>query len=268
MHTIIHINTEQEMNPLITVVTVVKNDEKNIEKTLLSVLSQDYPLLEYIIIDGGSTDQTLSIVKKYSDKITSIISEPDLNIFDAMNKGILHATGEWINFMNSGDRFVNNSILTEIFSFNRENADLIYGNSIIEFDNGKTRYLKVQNNREFWKRYINHQSILTQTHLLKDNPFIIKYDLCSDFDFLINMHQQNKRFCYLAFPVSVRSSGGRSDLNRIKSHIQKGVILKNRNISNIKQYKIYSYIFFQIILESMKGIAKPLYIRMLTEPRH
>ena len=179
------------MDTKVTIVTVVRNDEAKIEKTILSILSQDYPFLEYIIIDGGSTDQTLGIIQKYSDRITHIISEPDRNIFDAMNKGALLATGEWINFMNSGDRFANNSVLSEIFTTDKSAVDIIYGNSIIEFKNGKTRLLNVNNELAFWKRYINHQSIFSKMQLIKNRPFNLKYDICSDFDFLINMYHLN-----------------------------------------------------------------------------
>lgn len=261
LHIIILTNTDQDMDPRVTIVTVVRNDEKNIEKTILSVLSQDYPLLEYIIVDGGSTDHTDSIIQKYTDRINRIISEPDQNLFDAMNKGVQHATGEWINFMNSGDRFVSNKVISEIFSSDRKLVDLIYGNSIIEFQNGKTRLLLVNKEQIFWKRYINHQSIFTKTQLLKDRPFNITYDLCSDFDFLINMYHQNKNMLTLEYPVSVRSSGGRSDKNRIRSHIQKAHILINLQSKGIVRFQVFTFIFYQIFMECIKSVVKFLLFR-------
>jgi glycosyltransferase involved in cell wall biosynthesis len=250
------------MNPLITIITVVRNDEKNIEKTILNILSQNYPSLEYIIIDGGSTDQTLSIIQKYSTKISRIISEPDRNIFDAMNKGVLYATGEWICFMNSGDRFANSRVISEIFSTDRSRFDLMYGNSIIEFQNAKTRLLNVNNKQVFWKRYINHQSIFTKTQLLKDRPFNKTYDLCSDFDFLMNMHQLNKNILQLDYPVSIRSAGGKSDKNRIRSHIQKAGILINLNSKRISRLHVLAYIVYQIIMDCIKSIIKFLLFRI------
>jgi glycosyltransferase involved in cell wall biosynthesis len=249
------------MDPKITVITVVRNDEKNIEKTILSILSQDYLSVEYIIIDGESTDQTGNIIQKYSDRITRILREPDQNMFDAMNKGVELATGKWINFMNSGDSFANSSIISEIFSTDKTAVDLIYGNSIIEFLNGKTRLLKVNNKQVFWKRYINHQSIFTKTQLLKDSPFNITYDLCSDFDFLIHLYHSNKNILSLEHTVSVRSSGGRSDMNRIRSHLQKASILINLNSREISRFQIFVYIFYQIFMESIKSIVKFLLFR-------
>lgn len=92
-------------NPLISVVTVSYNAADTIEQTILSVINQNFTDYEYIIVDGGSTDSTLDIIKKYQDKITLWVSEPDRGIYDAMNKGIRFAKGEWINFMNAGDSF-------------------------------------------------------------------------------------------------------------------------------------------------------------------
>ena len=98
--------------PLISIITVIYNDGKKLEETILSILSQTYDNLEFIIIDGSSTDETIDIIKKYEDKIDYWISEKDSGIFDAMNKGILAAKGDYINFMNAGDFFITN------FTFN------------------------------------------------------------------------------------------------------------------------------------------------------
>ena len=95
---------------LISVITVCYNAENNLERTILSVLNQTYSNIEYIIIDGGSTDGTIDLIKKYADKITYWQSETDKGIYDAMNKGIQKATGEWINFMNAGDLFSSTTI--------------------------------------------------------------------------------------------------------------------------------------------------------------
>lgn len=103
------------MKLLISVVTVCYNAADTIEKTMLSVLNQTYHDIEYIIIDGGSTDGTVEIIRKYADRIAYWVSEPDKGIYDAMNKGIKVATGEWINFMNAGDEFVDEGVIEKLF---------------------------------------------------------------------------------------------------------------------------------------------------------
>jgi glycosyltransferase involved in cell wall biosynthesis len=117
----------QIKKPLLSVVTVVYNGQAFIEHTIQSVLQQEFSDFEYIIIDGGSTDETINIIKKYEDKIDYWISEPDNGIYDAMNKAVKIAKGQWLNFLNAGDRFVNNSVLKESFAQKiSDKIDLIY----------------------------------------------------------------------------------------------------------------------------------------------
>jgi glycosyltransferase involved in cell wall biosynthesis len=103
--------------PNLTIITVCFNDADQLEKTILSVINQTYSNYEYVIIDGASTDGTANIIKKYSDKINVWVSEPDNGIYDAMNKGLDKAKGEWVNFMNAGDTFASNTVLADVFSF-------------------------------------------------------------------------------------------------------------------------------------------------------
>lgn len=129
--------------PKISVVTVCFNAASILERTILSVLNQAYNNIEYIIIDGSSTDGSVDIIKKYSDRIAYWVSEPDKGIYDAMNKGIKVATGEWINFMNAGDTFCNENVLSAIFnSYKYEDVDVIYGNSILIDDIGQSKLIE------------------------------------------------------------------------------------------------------------------------------
>jgi glycosyltransferase involved in cell wall biosynthesis len=103
------------MKPLVTVITVCFNCKSDIEKTIKSVLEQTYDNIEYLIIDGGSTDGTVDVIKTYSDRLAYWVSEPDRGIYDAMNKGLQKAAGEWVNFMNVGDLFVDEMVATDLF---------------------------------------------------------------------------------------------------------------------------------------------------------
>jgi glycosyltransferase involved in cell wall biosynthesis len=124
--------------PLITIVTVVRNGEKYLEKTIQSVINQTYPNVEYIVIDGDSTDNTLDIILKFEDKIDYWVSEPDRGIADAMNKGIYLAMGQLINHLHAGDQFASESILSDIVSsYNSEGWRWCFGNQDFVDPSGK-----------------------------------------------------------------------------------------------------------------------------------
>ena len=120
------------MSNKISVITVVFNDVANIRATMESFFSQTWEDKEYIVIDGGSTDGTAEIIKEYADRLAYWCSEKDGGIYDAMNKGIMKATGDWINILNSGDLYFSADTFTKIMTYNNDllNADVIYGDSI------------------------------------------------------------------------------------------------------------------------------------------
>ena len=123
---------------LLTIITVVKNDERNIKKTLNSIFRQKNINYEYIIIDGGSTDRTVEIIKKYKKKIKKIISEKDKGIYFAMNKGLRYAKGDVIVFCNSGDFFYKNSLAKVMQLFeNNKNTSYVFGTVIRNYTKSK-----------------------------------------------------------------------------------------------------------------------------------
>lgn len=125
------------MKNKISVITVVYNDVDHIKATMESFFSQTWPDKEYIVVDGGSTDGTAEIIKEYADQLAWWCSEKDGGIYDAMNKGISHCTGEWINILNSGDSYASPTSLESAMQVEDiEHVDVIYGNSI-EIDNGE-----------------------------------------------------------------------------------------------------------------------------------
>jgi glycosyltransferase involved in cell wall biosynthesis len=127
--------------PLVTIVTVVLNNEAFIEKTIQSVLNQTYQNIEYIIIDGGSTDGTLNIIRKYEKFIDCWVSEKDKGIYCAMNKGLQLAKGKWINFLNSGDTFYSKDTINSIPFSNFQNNSMVYGN--IRLFSKNRKFLKI-----------------------------------------------------------------------------------------------------------------------------
>jgi len=157
---------------LISVITVTYNAVNFIEETIKSVINQTYKNIEFIVIDGGSTDGTIDIIKKYENQINYWISEPDKGIYDAMNKGINNAHGEWLNFLNAGDSFVDSEVLEKIFMSNNNDATLIYGDIItIEENNGEKKpyySILLENDKSIRKGMkVCHQSIFYHKSIIE-----------------------------------------------------------------------------------------------------
>lgn len=126
--------------PKLSIITVNLNNAEGLQKTIKSVVSQIFTDYEYIIIDGGSTDGSVDVIKKYADKITYWVSEPDKGIYNAMNKGIRVAKGEYCQFLNSGDYLVDENVLANVFSLGF-NEDIVYGDILVNGNILKSRYI-------------------------------------------------------------------------------------------------------------------------------
>lgn len=195
-------------NTKVTIVTVTYNAEEILEETILSVINQNYNSIEYIIIDGASTDGTIDIIKKYETHIDYWVSEADEGIYFAMNKAIEKATGAWINFMNAGDTFVDEHTVEYVMNTVNEESDLIYG----EHFNDKKEYCTIEHRQNILRSMpCCHQSLYVRTKLLKENPFNTFYEISADYEFILNMYLQNKIFQYIKEPLSIYLEGGLSD---------------------------------------------------------
>jgi len=186
------------MKPLvITVITVVFNDASHIEPTMLSVLNQSYSNIEYIVIDGGSTDGTVDIIKKYADRLAYWVSEPDGGIYPAMNKGLEHATGEWVNFMNSGDTFVDVDVIKDIFQNEEYSPDVqVIGGHIINHHSGDSSIHKALSPSFIPSGLpICHQASFTRARLVGLNTFRfnLKYKYAADYALFYLIYYQCNR---------------------------------------------------------------------------
>lgn len=179
---------KQDIETVITVITVVYNNVKDIEKTIKSVIEQTYKSIEYIVIDGGSTDGTLDIIKRYGNHISYWTSEPDKGIYDAMNKGIVHAKGEWISFMNAGDCFTSNHVLSQMAINLTPDIDILRGNIIRIYPHFKVKSVGVTKQTpsliDMFKNTFHHQATLIRSSLFKKyGLYSLDYKLCSDWKF-------------------------------------------------------------------------------------
>ncbi|MBK3333197.1 glycosyltransferase [Persephonella atlantica] len=212
--------------PLVSIITVVYNGEKYLEETIQSVINQVYPNIEYIIIDGGSTDGTLDIIRKYENYIDYWVSEPDDGIYDAMNKGIKSATGMWINFMNAGDSFTNREVLTKIkFHIYKEKA-LIYGNKI---QNGEIIFPLDITKLEVGEIMACHQAMFFNKRVLKHELFYnVKYKIYGDYELVNRIYLKNpENLVYINEAICMFRGGGVSSKTSFQKRKDKYLILLN-----------------------------------------
>lgn len=195
MHNTVH------AHPKFSIITVTYNAGKVLEDTIQSVISQTYKNVEYIIVDGGSKDNTLQVAKKYQDRISKLISEPDKGLYDAMNKGIRLATGDYLCFLNAGDTFHDNETLQHIVHMLKSEAlpDVIYGETAIVDANGHFLHMRRKSapQKLDWKSFkegmlVCHQAFLARRALALAQPYDLQYRFSADFDWCIRIMKQAK----------------------------------------------------------------------------
>jgi glycosyltransferase involved in cell wall biosynthesis len=232
--------------PKISIITVVFNSENLIEKTINSILSQTYRNIEYIIIDGNSKDNTLQIINKYSDNIACIISEPDKGLYDAMNKGLLKATGDYVCFLNSGDQLYSNNTIENVFGNLSEFPDIVYGETMIVDISGNElglRRLKAPENLS-WKSFKNgmlvcHQSIYIKRTIA--DYYNLNYRISADYEWVLKSLKKTKSIHNSNEILTRFLDGG---IN--KKNIRKG--LTERLKIMIKYYGMFPTVFNHVII--------------------
>lgn len=218
--------------PKVTIVTVVYNAEKLLENTILSVINQNYDSFEYIIIDGGSKDKTISIIKKYSEQISFWISKKDDGLYDAMNKGLALAKGEYIWFLHAGDTIPNENTLKNAIE-KCPDADVIYGDTrIIDPETGaqKNWYKKKPNSPLTYHNFLEGMVVCHQSILIKRDCaaiYDLKWQLAGDIDWCIRSFQNVKTACDTGEVMCYFLGGGISTKRKRQSLIERFFILKH-----------------------------------------
>ncbi len=238
--------------PLISIITVVYNGEKYLEETIESVINQTYPNIEYIIIDGDSTDGTIDIIKKYEDKIDYWVSEKDRGIYDAMNKGIDLSNGEWILFLNSDDKFPNNNIVKNIFSNSVDKETmLIFGNVYYNTD----RIFKSSLDKKILiNNTVHHQASFYNKLLFCNFRYDLSWKIVSDYELNLIIYLKKHRIKYINIVVSHCNDGGISRTSFYRSHLEMALIRRkyfnfiiNIIIDTMLIFKLFSYKFYKKI---------------------
>lgn len=234
------------INPKISIITVTFNAEKVLERTLRSIQKQEYNNIESIIIDGKSTDGTLKIVEKYSDVVTKWISEKDNGLYDAMNKGLDLATGDYVWFLNAGDTICNTDILNYFFSQESFMRDIYYGETMIVDENEKIlgdRRLKTKENLT-WKDFrmgmlVCHQSVLVKRKIAP--RYDLKYNIAADYEWVLESFKRAKYILGTKYKITCYLEGGLSRKNILKANKERFLIMK-------KYYGLIPTIWFNFLM--------------------
>ena len=240
--------------PKITIITATYNCEKDLKATINSVRAQRYPYIQWIVIDGKSSDSTTHLIKENEDIITNWISEKDNGIYDAWNKSLKFIDGDWVIFMGAGDTFFNNESLIEFWGnapSDLDNYSLVYGNVMISDFKGDKRYISRKeslNEYEYGRVGLpNHQGVFQPAHLfMEGNQFDSSLKIAGDSKFMIKSLMEGKYYHIDLLVSKMLDTGISNDINNI--------ILANREVNIInKEYdlQIPSYVrltnFFRII---------------------
>ena len=203
--------------PKFSIITVTYNAGQVLEKTIQSVISQTYRQIEYIVVDGGSKDNTLEIVNKYQEHISRVISEPDKGLYDAMNKGIKLATGDVIGLINAGDTYEEGAVPTAVRKFAETNCDLLFGDLQIVTTKGR-KMTKKAKQRTFYQtsRDWNHPTMFVKTKWYRKYPFAGK-GIHDDYAFYLKMRKQKRKIAVINQRMATFQMGGASNERNWKS---------------------------------------------------
>lgn len=230
----------------LSIVTVVYNDKNHIEKTINSVINQTYNKIEYIIIDGKSTDGTSEMIEKYKEKITVYLREPDNGLYDAMNKSMKYITGDYVCFLNSGDVFYSENTVQKIFeSLKNTTPDIIYGDAQIADENENIKGLRRHRPPENlnWKSFrkgmlVSHQSFIPSAKIIE--PYDLAYKYSADYDWCIKIMKKTTNIYNCKLVIINFLDGGLTKKRMFKS-------LKERFKIMSKYYGIGSAISINFI---------------------
>ncbi len=245
---------EKQKNKKISIVTVTYNAGKTIDKTIQSVINQTYNNIEYIIIDGRSTDNTLSIIEKYCSKISILVSEKDNGIYDAMNKALDIANGDYIFFIGADDIFYNNYVIENVVK-SIKNEDEIYYGDVYMPEHHKTYWGKV-GKIKLGIGNICHQSIFYPRIVYKNYYYNLNYKIFADYVYNLNLYNKVK-FNYIGQIIAIFNVLGASQYKEDSNfgYIKNHLIIKELGYTSL----IISYIYH--FLRKTKNRIRGVYYR-------
>lgn len=252
-------------HPKISIVTVCFNCKDVIEKTICNVLKQTYRNVEYIVIDGASMDGTKEIVESYADRLAYWSSEPDSGIYDAMNKGIDVATGDWIIFRNAGDYFFKPTTIEDVFDWYEDKGEDFIVGGMRSFDHigYHDKFYHLQDMDVWHRAFISHPSTFVRLSVQKAHLFPTSYRIASDYYFFQKLMLEGAAMvCYDGIVSLFDSESGISSTQLVQSWKEMLLIRRQlnapRNVLKETQKMFFKTRLYQIFVNVLK-IYKPLY---------
>lgn len=205
----------------VSIVTVVYNGAATLERTIRSVLEQDHPFIEYIIMDGGSTDGTVDIIRRYADRLGHWESAPDKGIYDAMNKGIARCTGDLVGLINADDWYepgVIGRVVRE--SLMHPHVPIFHGDINLVFPDGQRKLKRAKRSAfllKYWELVFNHPSYFVRREFYEDHPYSLDFPVNSDHHWTLKAYYEDPaNFHYIPEPIANFSIGGASTVIPLK----------------------------------------------------
>lgn len=244
------------MNKTLSIITVCYNDRQGLERTLKSVSLQTCRDFEYIVIDGGSTDGSADLLQKYASIIDFSVSEKDAGIYNAMNKGIIHANGEYCLFLNAGDTLYSDDTLEKAFPHLKD-ADFISGHTLCTYSNGKTSIWEAVNHATTQRMMLyslSHQATFIRTEMLKARPYREDLKIVSDWEQMFyELIIKNRTYKKLDMFVCKFSQGGISSENSVLREIERKKVLDEHFSETVQKDFVRSNLLVHITSMADEG---------------
>jgi glycosyltransferase involved in cell wall biosynthesis len=260
--------------PVLSIITINYNDANGLKKTIDSVVNQSFTNYEYIVIDGGSTDESKTIIESYGDRITYWVSAPDKGIYNAMNKGIIKASGEYCLFLNSGDSLYSKEVLSQVFSFNPQ-EDLLACDLVFDYDKDKFWNKLQPDSLSFiymMRTSLFHPSTFIKRTLFRDyGNYNEQYKIAADYDFFLKTSiVKNVSYKHLSIIVSrFNTNGISSDMAYIEKNKEERLLIQkqyfpeniikdtyNHNaLFESNSFKLYAYLKQNKFIYSVSRVA-------------
>jgi glycosyltransferase involved in cell wall biosynthesis len=216
-----------QYRPLVSIVTVCLNSEDHLEQTIQSVINQTYYNIEYIVIDGGSSDKTTDIIRKYDSSLEYWVSEPDKGIYDAMNKGISHTGGEWVGILNSDDWY-NSKAVEWVITSAKENIDIdVFHGDVMNVEEDGTFTRSAGSHENLLENpALHHPSCFVRKEIYNKWRYDHKFRINADYDFFLRLQKESRTFMYLDVPIAFFRRTGASNKPAFKVVVDRYIIRK------------------------------------------